>query len=69
MIEIIASSLSDTHQTAESVAEIVKSGDLILLVGDWVRENCFTQDLERRLELRKRLQARHSLWQERIKVL
>ena len=34
MIEIIASSLSDTHQTAESVAEIVKSGDLILLVGD-----------------------------------
>ena len=34
MIEITASSLSDTHQTAESVAEIIKSGDLILLVGD-----------------------------------
>ncbi|GIR36439.1 MAG: hypothetical protein CM15mP49_18240 [Actinomycetota bacterium] len=44
MIEIIASSLSDTHQTAESVAEIVKSGDLILLVGDLVRgKTAFTQ--------------------------
>ena len=30
MIEITASSLSDTHQTAESVAEIIKSGDLSL---------------------------------------
>ena len=58
MIEIIASSLSDTHQTAESVAEIVKSGDLILLVGDLVRGKLFLRrDLERRLELRKRLQA------------
>ena len=44
MIEIIASSLSDTHQTAESVAEIVKSGDLILLVGDLgAGKTAFTQ--------------------------
>ena len=44
MIEIFASSLSDTHQTAESVAEIVKSGDLILLVGDLgAGKTAFTQ--------------------------
>ena len=44
MIEIIASSLSDTHQAAESVAEIVKSGDLILLVGDLgAGKTAFTQ--------------------------
>ena len=44
MIEIIASSLSDTQQTAESVAEIVKSGDLILLVGDLgAGKTAFTQ--------------------------
>mgnify|MGYP003303381653 FL=1 len=44
MIELIASSLSDTHQTAESVAEIVKSGDLILLVGDLgAGKTAFTQ--------------------------
>ena len=44
MIEIIASSLSDTHQTAESVAAIVKSGDLILLVGDLgAGKTAFTQ--------------------------
>ena len=44
MIEIIASSLSDTHQTAASVAEIVKSGDLILLVGDLgAGKTAFTQ--------------------------
>ena len=44
MIEITASSLSDTHQTAESVAEIIKSGDLILLVGDLgAGKTAFTQ--------------------------
>ncbi len=44
MIQINASSLSDTHQTAESVAETVKSGDLILLVGDLgAGKTAFTQ--------------------------
>ena len=44
MIEINATSLRYTHQTAESVAEIVKSGDLILLVGDLgAGKTAFTQ--------------------------
>ena len=44
MIEITASSLSDTHQTADSVAEIIQSGDLILLVGDLgAGKTAFTQ--------------------------
>ena len=44
MIEINATSLRYTLQTAESVAEIVKSGDLILLVGDLgAGKTAFTQ--------------------------
>ncbi len=44
MIKISASSLGDTHQTAESVAEIIESGDLILLVGDLgAGKTAFTQ--------------------------
>jgi len=50
VIKVTAPSLSGTHQAAESVAEIVQSGDVILLVGDLgAGKTAFTQGFGRAL--------------------